>query len=423
MKRDKLYTVGGNIRAFGGKKTRECGCAGNIFDGGGLLEGAFVPQGFSVSQLGTFTYPTLTSSNPLNGFRGIDPSRLPSKTKSSIDFGGTMSGIVSAISPMLTNAIGGGYSTGGVGEGISTVGNVVGDALGPVAGSIVKVGSAIVGGLANRAFGTKENKQNIAAIQNNSANLRNTGNVLAGASTTGDLLSSAGQMGGSMGFGSTDLVKGGWFSKGKAKRKAQKFLNEENSALSMQSQGLATGAERVDSIQDNNIMGNFAAFGGPLGFGYDDTMPAVDYDFMNSYLLNKQRQAEMKNKAGGINSLSANVFSNGGIEIKHPGRLTRLKERTGKTEAELWAEGKPEVRKMITFARNARAWSKANGGKLHKDGVSVPENVLCGGGRMFDLGGDIQMDGGDYSVGKVYDVSEKEANRLKAMGYEFTIVE
>ena len=45
-----------------------------------------------------------------------------------------------------------------------------------------------------------------------------------------------------------------------------------------------------------------------------------------------------------------------GIHIKpeNRGKLTRLKKRTGNTEAELWKEGNPAVRKMITFARNAR---------------------------------------------------------------------
>lgn len=50
----------------------------------------------------------------------------------------------------------------------------------------------------------------------------------------------------------------------------------------------------------------------------------------------------------------------GSIHIKpeNEGKLTNLKKRTGKTEAELWSEGNPSVRKMITFARNARKWKK-----------------------------------------------------------------
>jgi hypothetical protein len=46
----------------------------------------------------------------------------------------------------------------------------------------------------------------------------------------------------------------------------------------------------------------------------------------------------------------------GGIYIKHPGRLTALKERTGKTEAELYNDGNPAHKKMVVFARNARKW-------------------------------------------------------------------
>ena len=61
-----------------------------------------------------------------------------------------------------------------------------------------------------------------------------------------------------------------------------------------------------------------------------------------------------------------NEYKEGGsIHIKHPGRLTALKERTGKTEAELWATGNAHTRKMITFARNARKWKHSTGGPLY----------------------------------------------------------
>lgn len=44
------------------------------------------------------------------------------------------------------------------------------------------------------------------------------------------------------------------------------------------------------------------------------------------------------------------------IKPANRGKLTRLKKRTGKSEAELYRTGGPSVRKMITFARNARKW-------------------------------------------------------------------
>lgn len=68
------------------------------------------------------------------------------------------------------------------------------------------------------------------------------------------------------------------------------------------------------------------------------------------------------------------VFKNGGkIHIKpsHRGRLTKLKERTGKTEAELYNDGNPAHKKMVVFARNSRKW--------HGDGGLL---------RRFDEGGD-----------------------------------
>lgn len=46
------------------------------------------------------------------------------------------------------------------------------------------------------------------------------------------------------------------------------------------------------------------------------------------------------------------------IKKENRGKLTALKKRTGKTEAELWKTGSKATRKMITFARNSRKWKK-----------------------------------------------------------------
>lgn len=62
-------------------------------------------------------------------------------------------------------------------------------------------------------------------------------------------------------------------------------------------------------------------------------------------------------------------FSSGGsIHIKpsHRGRLTELKERTGKTEAELYNDGNPAHKKMVVFARNARKWKHGDGGPIDR---------------------------------------------------------
>ena len=74
-----------------------------------------------------------------------------------------------------------------------------------------------------------------------------------------------------------------------------------------------------------------------------------------------------------------NEFAQGGdihIQPSHRGRLTELKERTGKTEAELYNDGNPAHKKMIVFARNARKWNHAEGGPLSdEEYYSIMEKV------------------------------------------------
>ena len=93
-----------------------------------------------------------------------------------------------------------------------------------------------------------------------------------------------------------------------------------------------------------------------------------------------------------INVFGRKRAEGGKIHIKpsHRGRLTELKRRTGKTEAELYRTGSPATRKMITFARNARKWKHGDGGNLF-DGESeptqqmviVPDNTYVAKPSMF----------------------------------------
>ena len=86
----------------------------------------------------------------------------------------------------------------------------------------------------------------------------------------------------------------------------------------------------------------------------------ITYD-NNGHIIKLSKRDDFKNpdfryKQGGI--LKRVESGKSGIHIKpeNRGKLTRLKKRTGKSEAELWKEGDPAIRKMITFARNSRKW-------------------------------------------------------------------
>lgn len=101
-----------------------------------------------------------------------------------------------------------------------------------------------------------------------------------------------------------------------------------------------------------------------------------------------------------------NEYKKGGsINIKHPGRLTALKKRTGKTEAELWATGNKDYRRMITFARNSRKWKHQDGGYLD-DIIWDNMGQWSHPGQITGITGtkdgtDITMNGvADYLIGK-----------------------
>ena len=97
-----------------------------------------------------------------------------------------------------------------------------------------------------------------------------------------------------------------------------------------------------------------------------------------------------------------NEYKEGGsIHIKHPGKLTALKKRTGKTEAELWAEGKADVRKMITFARNARKWKHDDGGDMNIPAVQSILKNRNSLDRKYDFIADTWDS--EYTVKKGYD--------------------
>lgn len=90
----------------------------------------------------------------------------------------------------------------------------------------------------------------------------------------------------------------------------------------------------------------------------------------NQYLANFENAASNTHNTMFNNTLLNMAAKGGRIYIKpsHRGRLTELKKRTGKTEAELYNDGNPAHKKMVVFARNSRKWHHNLGGNLFDDG-------------------------------------------------------
>lgn len=269
----------------------------------------------------------------------------------------------------------------GAGNAIGNVGNTIGSAIStinPVVGGIVSAASGIIGGGVNALFGTKVNKARLNAA-NEGTNYLNNFNSNA---------SSFDEIQGPNAIANVqNAYKGGLFRKGKARRQNAALRTDRAQAESWANRSVDNNIDNIADTQMDNLLANYAAFGGPLGGLPSQGTGAIDYGFMSDYLVAKNKSAEAKNK------ISTNVFGNlpvtplstfalgGGIHIKksHRGLFTKEAKEHGMGVQEFAShvlankdKYSPEVVKRANFARNA---------------------------TKFALGGDMQTNGSDFSDG------------------------
>lgn len=285
-----------------------------------------------------------------------------------------------AVGTIGNNLISGGLNS-GVGNGIANIGGTVGGAIStinPVVGGIVSAASGIIGGGVNALFGTKVNKAKLNAA-NEGTNYLNSFNSNA---------SSFDEIQGPNAVANVEnAYKGGLFRKGKARRQNAELRADRAQAESWANRSVNNNIDNIADTQMDNLLANYAAFGGPLGGLPSQGTGAIDYGFMSDYLVSKNKSAEAKNK------ISANVFGNlpvtplstfalgGGIHIKksHRGLFTKEAKEHGMGVQEFAShvlankdKYSPDVVKRANFARNA---------------------------TKFALGGDMQTNGSDFSDG------------------------
>lgn len=366
-KKNKLYTANRwNQPLFAQGIDRE---HQNIFDG--LLSS-------SIQNIGT----TSVLGNPIK----IDVDKIKAMKTPSQGLGlgigniakdgiGAIGGAVGTIG---SNLISGGLNS-GVGNGIANIGGTIGSAvstINPVVGGIVSAASGIIGGGVNALFGMKTDQKKLNAA-NEGTNYLN--NFTSNASSFDEI------QGPNAVAGVQNAYKGGLFRKGKARRKNAALRAERATAESWANRSVDNNIDNIADTQMDNLLANYAAFGGPLG-GLQGT-GAIDYGFMSDYLIAKNKSAEAKNK------ISTNVFGNlpvtplstfalgGGIHIKksHRGLFTKEAKEYGMGVQEFAShvlankdKYSPEVVKRANFARNA---------------------------TKFALGGDMQTNGSDFSDG------------------------
>lgn len=233
--------------------------------------------------------------------------------------------------------------------------------------------------------------------------------------------------------GAVGLI-GGLFGANSGKKKAKRMANQANEASELANEGMqmkinnaVNDAKRTQLIGYENAQPY--AYGGILD-------GAIGYGLISDYLNMRNRQAANKNTL--VTNMGntfmkemptmttfnmSNSFANGGdihIAKSKEGTFTAAatKHHMGVQEFANYVLShkdsfSPEMRKKANFARNSAHWHSYGG-------------LLDNNDTLFALGGDMQSNGADwsdgYKVGGIYNIDDKEANRLKDLGYEFRII-
>ena len=282
---------------------------------------------------------------------------------------GLASDIGSAVGNIAGGAIGGGLES-GAGSAISNIGGTIGgavSAVNPVLGDIISVGTGIIGGLTNRMFGSKLNKEKIAEVEGSNKAI-NT--VMVDNSSADSVMDQWANQDFGKDFTKSDIGKDGWFSN-KAKNKYKELKRQQDIARNRALASYENAAEAADTQSDLNAMANFAAFGGPLGIWGGYGSGAIGYELAKENLgikaLNAANKGRITSLPNSFESPELNTFADGGkiyIKPENRGKFTVLKERTGKSATWFKEHGTPAQKKMATFALNSRKWKHDDGGPL-----------------------------------------------------------
>lgn len=244
------------------------------------------------------------------------------KTPSKIgEFFKNHEGLTKAIGSAV-GQVGGGLIGGGLQSG---VGNAISSIAGAIPGPWGAVASA-AGGLVNRMFGYKMNTENIAKVE---ANINSLNNFQSDASDFDTLSSNWANAATGMTFDNDFIGKDGWFSH-KVRDKANSLRDQIETGEAWVQNVLDNNANNISETQMQNLLANYAAYGGPL-------------------------------------------FAEGGrihIKPENRGKFTETKRRTGKTTEELTHSKNPLTRKRAIFAQNAKKWHHAFGGDLMTHGAN-----------------------------------------------------
>ena len=232
----------------------------NYFVGGGHMFAPYYQTPPIVSGMGG-------AQNPSQGYEptGTPPSAtnggLFSNLGASIVNGfksGALNGLAGGLGNIAGGAIGGGMSS-GVGSVMTSLSGLASAIPGPW-GAVASAGLGVLGGLTNRMFGSKLNKENIADVE---GNINRLNSLQADANSFDTLADIWGNTSMGSNFTNSYIGKDGWFSN-KAKKKAKQLRDQMELANAYAENALQNNAHNISETTMNNLEANYAALGGFL---------------------------------------------------------------------------------------------------------------------------------------------------------------
>ncbi len=228
--------------------------------------------------------------------------------------GQNIGAVSTAVGGLAGGLIGDGYSS-QEGNILNTVGDIGGMIPGPW-GAAIGGGAKLVGGLVNRAFGTKVNQEALDAANHGTNYLSS---FVSNASSFDDV------KGPQTVAAVSDAYKGGWFSKGKARRKNAELRRQRLIAQDWADRSVENNIDNLVDDQMDNLLASYAAFGGPLEFGLMPIGGAIDYELAQRRLAQKDLEIEAKKAFGGpLHTHGADwtngvtIIDNGGSHESNP---------------------------------------------------------------------------------------------------------
>lgn len=202
--------------------------------------------------------------------------------------GGGVGAIGSAIGGFAGNLISDGM-TSGASDIVDKLGDVASAIPGPW-GAVASAGLKVVGGLVNRAFGSKLNQEAINKVNNDTKKLQNFSSDVSSFDDLGKNMASAPAM---SGFSQSDIGEDGWFAS-KAADKYKELKEKADNAKNWVNSSLMNNLSNLKDSQSANLMANYSAFGGPISFNYTPIGRAIGYEIPQRKLAQNDLKALAK---------------------------------------------------------------------------------------------------------------------------------